>query len=134
MDTYIWCTLEGRGCLVTCVWGAEPSVCLRAPPPTTPPAPLTLSLPSRNGVLRLSDDMSMTALHWDLALCLLLAWAMCYFCIWKGIKFTGKASTPEHGCCLNEVIDRPEHSSLVQKNVCFHHLQLVLKAATRKAT
>uniref|UniRef100_H3D0D0 Solute carrier family 6 member 12 n=1 Tax=Tetraodon nigroviridis TaxID=99883 RepID=H3D0D0_TETNG len=43
-----------------------------------------------NRVLRLSDEMSMTALHWDLALCLLLAWVMCYFCIWKGIKSTGK--------------------------------------------
>ncbi|XP_068611339.1 sodium- and chloride-dependent betaine transporter-like [Brachionichthys hirsutus] len=41
-------------------------------------------------VLRMSDDMSMTTIHWDLALCLLLAWVICYFCIWKGIKSTGK--------------------------------------------
>ncbi|XP_076578065.1 sodium- and chloride-dependent GABA transporter 2-like [Chaetodon auriga] len=44
-----------------------------------------------NRVLRVSDDMSVTTVHWDLALCLLLAWVMCYFCIWKGIKSTGKA-------------------------------------------
>eukprot|EP00066_Takifugu_rubripes_P022393 XP_011611659.1 PREDICTED: sodium- and chloride-dependent GABA transporter 2-like [Takifugu rubripes] len=43
-----------------------------------------------NRVLRLSDDMSLSVVHWDLALCLLLAWVICYFCIWKGIKSTGK--------------------------------------------
>ncbi|XP_026875901.2 sodium- and chloride-dependent GABA transporter 2 isoform X3 [Electrophorus electricus] len=42
-------------------------------------------------VLRISsgiDDIG--KLHWDMALCLLLAWIMCYFCIWKGVKSTGK--------------------------------------------
>ncbi|XP_071357654.1 sodium- and chloride-dependent GABA transporter 2-like [Trachinotus anak] len=41
-------------------------------------------------VLRMSDDMSLGKVHWDLALCLLLAWVICYFCIWKGVKSTGK--------------------------------------------
>ncbi|XP_053170043.1 sodium- and chloride-dependent betaine transporter-like [Scomber japonicus] len=40
-------------------------------------------------VLRISDDMSLGEVHWDLALCLLAAWIICYFCIWKGIKFMG---------------------------------------------
>uniref|UniRef100_A0A3Q1GMR7 Transporter n=1 Tax=Acanthochromis polyacanthus TaxID=80966 RepID=A0A3Q1GMR7_9TELE len=51
---------------------------------------LHVSLFHRHRVLRVSDDMSLTKVHWDLALCLLLAWVICYFCIWKGIKCTGK--------------------------------------------
>lgn len=41
-------------------------------------------------LLRVNDSMSIGAPHWDLALCLLLAWTICYFCIFKGIKFSGK--------------------------------------------
>ncbi|XP_067110331.1 sodium- and chloride-dependent betaine transporter-like [Osmerus mordax] len=40
-------------------------------------------------VIRQTGDMSFTP-NWDIALCLLLAWVLCYFCIWKGIKSTGK--------------------------------------------
>ncbi|KAM9704798.1 sodium- and chloride-dependent GABA transporter 2-like [Menidia menidia] len=41
--------------------------------------------------LRISPGLDqMGSLNWDLALCLLLAWVMCYFCIWKGVKSTGK--------------------------------------------
>ncbi|XP_070784983.1 sodium- and chloride-dependent betaine transporter-like [Enoplosus armatus] len=43
-----------------------------------------------NRVLRMSDDMHLGKVHWDLALCLLVAWVICYFCIWKGIRSTGK--------------------------------------------
>ncbi|KAF3705140.1 Sodium- and chloride-dependent GABA transporter 2 [Channa argus] len=43
-----------------------------------------------NRVLRISEDLSLGKVHWDLALCLLFAWVICYFCIWKGIKSTGK--------------------------------------------
>ncbi|XP_038594853.1 sodium- and chloride-dependent GABA transporter 2-like [Micropterus salmoides] len=43
-----------------------------------------------NRVLRISEDMSLVKVHWDLALCLLVAWIICYFCIWKGIRSTGK--------------------------------------------
>lgn len=52
---------------------------------------LLFFFPHRNRVLRMSDDQSLGKVHWDLALCLLFAWVICYFCIWKGIKTTGKA-------------------------------------------
>lgn len=35
-------------------------------------------------------DNSSGKVLWDLALCLLLAWIICYFCIFKGVKSTGK--------------------------------------------
>ncbi|XP_037398734.1 sodium- and chloride-dependent GABA transporter 2 isoform X2 [Pygocentrus nattereri] len=42
-------------------------------------------------VLRISSGIDeIGELHWDMALCLLLAWILCYFCIWKGVKSTGK--------------------------------------------
>lgn len=41
--------------------------------------------------LRISSGIDhMGVIHWDLALCLFLAWVLCYFCIWKGVKSTGK--------------------------------------------
>ncbi|XP_054910609.1 sodium- and chloride-dependent betaine transporter-like isoform X2 [Poeciliopsis prolifica] len=43
-----------------------------------------------NRVLRMSHGKGLGNVHWDLALCLLFAWVICYFCIWKGIKTTGK--------------------------------------------
>ncbi|XP_009678146.2 sodium- and chloride-dependent GABA transporter 2 isoform X3 [Struthio camelus] len=42
-------------------------------------------------VLKISDGIQhLGSLRWELALCLLLAWIICYFCIWKGVKSTGK--------------------------------------------
>ncbi|CAJ1054832.1 sodium- and chloride-dependent GABA transporter 2-like [Xyrichtys novacula] len=41
-------------------------------------------------VLRMSDGMSLGKVHWDLSVCLLIAWVICYFCVFKGIKSTGK--------------------------------------------
>ncbi|KAG7472575.1 hypothetical protein MATL_G00110080 [Megalops atlanticus] len=32
----------------------------------------------------------MGSVRWELALCLLLCWIICYFCVWRGVKSTGK--------------------------------------------
>uniref|UniRef100_A0A671MMD7 Transporter n=1 Tax=Sinocyclocheilus anshuiensis TaxID=1608454 RepID=A0A671MMD7_9TELE len=43
-------------------------------------------------VLRLSSGIKyLGTVRWDLALILLLVWFLVYFCIWKGVKSTGKA-------------------------------------------
>lgn len=45
----------------------------------------------RRRVLKISDGIEhMGGVRWELAMCLGLAWFICYFCIWKGPKSTGK--------------------------------------------
>ena len=47
----------------------------------------------RYRVLRISSGLDQQgALRWDLALCLLLAWVICYLCVCKGVKSSGKVS------------------------------------------
>ncbi|CAB1354012.1 unnamed protein product [Coregonus sp. 'balchen'] len=42
-------------------------------------------------VLNLTDSPDKLGnVRWELALCLLLSWILCYFCVWKGVKSTGK--------------------------------------------
>uniref|UniRef100_A0AAR2LFY1 Transporter n=1 Tax=Pygocentrus nattereri TaxID=42514 RepID=A0AAR2LFY1_PYGNA len=42
-------------------------------------------------VLSISDGIdNVGPVKWDLALCLLGVWVICFFCIWKGVKSTGK--------------------------------------------
>ncbi|XP_038158140.1 sodium- and chloride-dependent GABA transporter 2-like [Cyprinodon tularosa] len=44
-------------------------------------------------VLKISGGIEeMGGVRWELALCLILSWIICYFCVWKGIKSTGKAA------------------------------------------
>ncbi|ETE71965.1 Sodium- and chloride-dependent betaine transporter, partial [Ophiophagus hannah] len=41
--------------------------------------------------LKITEGLhNLGTVRWELALCLLLAWIICYFCIWKGVKSTGK--------------------------------------------
>lgn len=45
----------------------------------------------RNKVLRLSGGLELPgALNWEVTLCLLACWVLVYFCVWKGVKSTGK--------------------------------------------
>ncbi|XP_015246003.1 PREDICTED: sodium- and chloride-dependent GABA transporter 2-like isoform X2 [Cyprinodon variegatus] len=42
-------------------------------------------------VLRLSSTLDeLGPISWKLALCLAVVWLVCYFCVWKGVKSTGK--------------------------------------------
>uniref|UniRef100_A0A3B5MYM9 Transporter n=1 Tax=Xiphophorus couchianus TaxID=32473 RepID=A0A3B5MYM9_9TELE len=42
-------------------------------------------------VLRLSGTLDeLGPVSWKLALCLAVVWLVCYFCVWKGVKSTGK--------------------------------------------
>ncbi|CAI5687367.1 unnamed protein product [Oreochromis niloticus] len=42
-------------------------------------------------VLNITGNIhEMGNIRWELALCLLLSWIICYFCVWKGVKSTGK--------------------------------------------
>lgn len=46
---------------------------------------------SRRRALQISDGVEhIGSVRWELAATLLLVWVMCYFCIWKGVKWTGK--------------------------------------------
>ncbi|XP_047199739.1 sodium- and chloride-dependent GABA transporter 2 isoform X2 [Hippoglossus stenolepis] len=43
------------------------------------------------GVLSMSGGIDeIGTVKWELLLCLLACWVACYFCIWKGVRFTGK--------------------------------------------
>ena len=71
---------------------------------------LCLCILCRHNVLSISSGIEdIGPLKWDLALCLLAVWVICFFCIWKGVKSTGKVSVKAYanpvlivlpGCCL----------------------------------
>ncbi|KAI5086082.1 sodium- and chloride-dependent creatine transporter 1, partial [Silurus meridionalis] len=44
-----------------------------------------------NKVLRISEGLdSPGQINWEMTLCLVAVWVLVYFCVWKGVKSTGK--------------------------------------------
>lgn len=50
-------------------------------------------LSNRRRALKVSGGIEeVGSLRWELVLCLILTWVICYFCVWKGVKSTGKVT------------------------------------------
>lgn len=46
-----------------------------------------------NRILQITDGIeNVGGLQWELVFCLAVVWVICFFCIWKGIKSTGKSA------------------------------------------
>lgn len=55
-----------------------------------PPSPLPPA-PPRRKVLRLSGGLHEPGdISYEMVLCLMATWVIVYFCMWKGVKSTGK--------------------------------------------
>lgn len=63
----------------------------------------------RREVLRLSSTLDgLGPISWKLALCLAAVWLICYFCVWKGVKSTGKV--------------RSRHISFIKFPLCLSYM------------
>ncbi|KAK0149530.1 Sodium- and chloride-dependent GABA transporter 2 [Merluccius polli] len=59
--------------------------------------PLQQHLEHRREVLKMSSTLDeLGPINWKLALCLATVWIVSYFCVWKGVKSTGKDNAPCH--------------------------------------
>ena len=59
--------------------------------------PMSFIFARSKGILRLSDGIEHTGgFVWQLACALLAGWILCYFCLIKGIKSTGKVRVKGH--------------------------------------
>ena len=56
----------------------------------------------RRRVLMISPGLEeIGGLRWELVGTLAIVWLLCYFCIWKGVKWTGKVSCNSfHAMCI----------------------------------
>lgn len=65
------------------------------------------SLIFRRRALQISSGIEEIGnIRWELAGTLLLVWILCYFCIWKGVKWTGKV-------CSFRSFDQPNMNELL---------------------
>lgn len=65
---------------------------------------ITQTVFCRRRVLNITGSVNeLGSVRWELALCLLLAWVICYFCVWKGVKSTGKVRTNQKNTFLKTV-------------------------------
>ncbi|XP_074862465.1 sodium- and chloride-dependent betaine transporter [Carettochelys insculpta] len=84
-----WATCNNRWNSDQCVDFLNSSGLKNWTVPTNATSPVTEFWENR--ALGLTDGIhNLGTVRWELALCLLLAWVVCYFCIWKGVKSTGK--------------------------------------------
>ncbi len=66
-------------------------------------------------MLRISDGVGeLGTVQWDIALALFLSWLLLYFCLWKGIKWTGKV------CCTHTPHTHAQSSSSCDRRCLLH--------------
>ncbi|XP_069110853.1 sodium- and chloride-dependent creatine transporter 1-like [Argopecten irradians] len=83
------CSMEGEGITnATC----NSSVCELSQVNWTTEKPVDPAVEFwERGVLQLTSDITKGGgIIWELALSLLIVWIVVYFCVWKGVKWTGK--------------------------------------------
>lgn len=89
-----------------------------------------LLLCCRHNVLGITNGIEdIGPVKWDLALCLLLVWVICFFCIWKGVKSTGKVN--KWFCCLIQScvpLELAELRKCMSWLVHFYHCRIIFTA------
>lgn len=88
--------------------------------------------PFRRRVLNVSSGIEEIGhVQWELSLCLLLAWVICYFCVWKGVRSTGKVglkskkvarTNPSAGFLLLRTTFCSNTGSVRHSHIPFHHV------------
>uniref|UniRef100_A0A3Q4HZG2 Transporter n=1 Tax=Neolamprologus brichardi TaxID=32507 RepID=A0A3Q4HZG2_NEOBR len=102
---YLFSSFSGELPWATCnnTWNTSKYTCYRCVVINNYNATLNWTLPVNSSssvvefwqrrVLNISSGIeALGNIQWELSLCLLLAWVICYFCVWKGVKSTGKAT------------------------------------------
>ncbi|KAI7802390.1 hypothetical protein IRJ41_008736 [Triplophysa rosa] len=84
-----WASCDNTWNTDYCIVGAARNLTLNRTTPMNSTSPATEFWERR--VLSLSGGIEqMGHINWEILLCLIAMWMTCYFCIWKGVKSTGK--------------------------------------------